>query len=105
MTIRQIMMFENSPEAMAHLIENYAERRKLDAELGNTSSVRFFTMQIAGPNSGTMSIQYEYDSLAQMEEEQNKRLSSARWMELNASLAAAGFNASFHGVAFETTPE
>ena len=105
MTIRQVMMFDNSPEAMAHLVENYAERRKLDAELGNTSTVRFFTMQIAGPNSGTMSIQYEYDSLAQMEEEQNRRMSNARWLELNASLTAAGFSPTFHGVAFETTPD
>jgi hypothetical protein len=104
MTIRQVMMFENSPEAMAHLVENYAERRKLDAELGNTSSVRYFTMQIAGPNSGTMSIQYEYDSLAQMEEEQTRRMSNPRWVELNEALAAAGFNPTFHGVAFETTP-
>jgi hypothetical protein len=98
-------MFENSPEAMAHLTENYAERRKIDAELGNTSTVRYFTMQIAGPSTGTMSIQYEYDSLAQMEEEQNRRLGNARWMELNASLAAAGFDPSFHGVAFEDTPQ
>ena len=105
MTVRQIIMFEGSPEAMAHLVENYAERRRIDAELGNSSTVRYFTMQIAGPNSGTMSIQYEYDSLAQMEEEQNRRAGNARWMELNAGLTAAGFDPSFHGVAFEDTPE
>ncbi|MGI9324867.1 MAG: hypothetical protein ACR2PZ_06575 [Pseudomonadales bacterium] len=105
MTVRQIIMFENSPGAMAHLTENYAARRKIDAELGNKSTVRYFTMQIAGPNSGTMSIQYEYDSLAQMEEEQNRRLGNPAWMEMNAALAAAGFNPSFHGVAFEDTPQ
>ena len=104
MTIRQIIMFESSPEAMAHLTENYEERRRIDAELGNKSTVRFFTMQIAGPNSGTMSIQYEYASLAQMEDEQNKRMGNARWVELNASLTAAGFSPSFHGIAFESTP-
>jgi len=104
MTIRQIIMFESSPEAMAHLVENYEERRRIDAELGNTSTVRFFTMQIAGPNSGTMSIQYEYASLAQMEDEQNNRMGNARWVELNASLTAAGFSPSFHGIAFESTP-
>ena len=104
MTIRQIIMFESSPEAMAHLTENYEERRRIDAELGNKSTVRFFTMQIAGPNSGTMSIHYEYASLAQMEDEQNKRMGNARWVELNASLTAAGFSPSFHGIAFESTP-
>ena len=105
MTIRQIMGFENNPGAMAHLQENYAERRKIDAELGNTSTVRFFVAQIAGPNSGNMSIQYEYESLAQMEEEQNRRLTNPRWVELNEELTAAGFNIALHAVAFETTPE
>ena len=60
-------------------------------------------MQIAGPNSGTMSIQYEYDTLAQMEDEQNRRMGNERWVELNASLTAAGFSPSFNGIAFETT--
>ena len=105
MTVRQVIMFANCPEAMAHLTANYAERRKIDAELGNKSTVRYFTMQIAGPNTGTMSIQYEYDSLAQMEEEQNRRFGHARWMELNAGLTAAGFSPMFHGVAFEDTPQ
>jgi hypothetical protein len=104
MAIRQIIMFENSPEAMAHLVENYAERRKIDKELGNTSNVRFFTLGIGGPNTGGMSIQYEYESLAQMEEEQDRRNANARWMELNAGLTAAGFNPTFHGVSFESTP-
>jgi len=104
MTIRQILMFENSPTAMSHLQANYAERRKLDKKLGNKSTVRFFALGIAGPSSGNMSIQYEYDSLAQMEEEQNRRNADKRWMELNAELTAAGFKPMFHGVAFEMTP-
>lgn len=104
MAVRQIIMFENNQDVMAHLVNNYAERRKIDRELGNSSTVRFFTMQLAGPNSGTMSIQYEYDSLAQMEEEQNRRFANARWTELNNELTAAGFRPSFQGVAFENTP-
>ena len=104
MAIRQILVFENSQEAMAHLVENYEERRKIDAELGNTSTVRYFVASIAGPNTGMMSIQYEYDSLAQMEEEQNRRMTSERWVELNNGLNAAGFNPTGHMVMFETTP-
>jgi len=105
MTIRQIIMFDNSPGAMAHLVENYAERRSLDKELGNTSTVRFFTAGIAGPASGNMSIQYEYAGLGQMEEEQARRMGNARWVELNEGLTAAGFNPIFHGVFMESTPE
>ena len=105
MTVRQIIMFENNPRAMAHLQEHYAERRRIDAELGNTSTVRYFLAQIAGPNTGNMSIQYEYASLAQMEEEQNRRLADERWVQLNEGLNDTGFNPVFHGVALETTPE
>lgn len=104
MTIRQVIMFENNPQVMALLQENYAERRKIDKELGNKSTVRFFTAMIAGPNSGTMSIQYEFDSLAQMEEEQARRMDNKRWVELNNGLTAAGFTPTFVGVANETTP-
>ena len=89
---------------MTHLQENYAERRRIDEELGNTSTVRYFTAQIAGPNTGNMSIQYEYESLAQMEEEQNRRMANARWVQLNEGLNDCGFNPIFHGVAIETTP-
>ena len=105
MTIRQVLMFDNNPQAMAHLQENYAERRKIDKELGNSSSVRYFVAQIAGPNTGTMFIQYEYESLAQMEAEQTRRLENARWNELNDGLNAAGFSPTSHVITLETTPE
>ena len=105
MAVRQIIMFDNNQAAMTHLQENYAERREIDKELGNTSTVRYFMAAFAGPNSGTMSIQYEYDSLAQLEEEQNRRFANDRWNELNAGLADAGFVPTFQGVIVETTPE
>jgi hypothetical protein len=105
MTIRQIIMFDNSQTAMAHLVGNYAERRKLDKEMGNKSTVRYFVLGIGGPNTGSMSIQYEYDSLAQMEAEQARRLANKRWVQLNDALNAAGFKPTFHGVSNETTPQ
>ena len=104
MTIRQVIMFDNNPAAMTHLQEHYTERRQIDHDLGNTSTVRYFSAGIAGPTSGTMSIQYEYDTLAQMEEEQNRRLANDRWIALNNELNATGFTPTFHGVMFETTP-
>ena len=36
MFVRQIITFENSLTEMAHLVENYDERRGVDSELGNS---------------------------------------------------------------------
>ena len=105
MAVRQLIGFDNNPQVMDLLRENYAERRELDKEMGIDSTVRFFQAVFAGPMAGQMSIQYEYESLAAMEEANNKRFANPRWVELNQGLADAGLEIGFHGIMMETTPE
>ena len=105
MTVRQIIGFENNPVAMDLLRENYKERREIDQELGIECSVRLFTAVFAGPNAGRMSIQYEFENMAAVEEAQAKRIANERWVELNQGLNEAGFQVIFHAISLEQTPE
>ena len=105
MTVRHIIGFENNPEALECLTKQWSERRNIDNELGVEGSVRYFVASFFGPNSGNMSIQYEYADLAAMQKANDLRNGNARWNELNQELFATGMNMTVNGIATETTPE
>ncbi len=49
------------------------------------------------------SIQYDYESLAALEQANEKRNADARWGELNQALMASGFTVTFSGIAYDIT--
>jgi hypothetical protein len=104
MTIREVLQFENNPQSMTCLQKQYAERRKIDKELGNKSTVRYFYPGLMGPN-GNMTITYEYETLAQLEQEWNRRVDNSRLTKLNEELVATGFKIVFRGTMLEATPQ
>jgi hypothetical protein len=104
MTIREVLQFENNPQAMTCLQKQYAERRKIDKEIGNKSTVRYFNPGLMGAN-GNMTIVYEYETLAQLEQEWNKRSDNSRWTKFNEELVATGFKVVFRGMMLEVTPQ
>jgi hypothetical protein len=104
MTIREVLQFENNPQAMTCLQSQYVERRRIDKELGNTSTVRYFYPGFMGAN-GNMTIVYEYQTLAQLEQEWNRRNDNSRVAKLNEALGAAGFKIVYRGTMIEATPQ
>ena len=104
MTVRHILAFENNQEAMDCLHRQWEERRNIDNELGVPGNVRYFVLSFFGPNSGSMSIQYEYEDLAAMQKANDLRNGNARWNELNAELFATGMTPTVNGIATELTP-
>jgi hypothetical protein len=104
MPVIEVIAFENNQAAMSHLQEYYAERRKIDKELGNKSTVRYLVPMLTGTNAN-MSIVYEYENLAQLEEEWNRRNANERWTKLTNDLVAKGFQPVSRGALFEVTPK
>ncbi len=104
MTIREVLQFENNPQAMTCLQGQYVERRKIDKELGNKSRVRYFLPGLMGAN-GNMTIVYEYETLAQLEQEWTRRGDNSRLAKFNEELTATGFKVVFRGTMLEVTPQ
>jgi hypothetical protein len=104
MTIREVLQFENNPQAMTCLQTQYAERRKIDKELGNKSKVHLFSPWLMGSN-GNMSIVYEYETLAQLEQEWTRRNDDSRLAKFNEALVATGFKIVLRGTMFDATPQ
>ena len=104
MTVRHVIGFENNQQAMECLNKQWSERRKIDKELGVKGTVRYFVASFFGPNSGTMSIQYEYADLAGVQRANELRNGNARWNQLNQELNATGMKLTISGIATELTP-
>lgn len=105
MTIRNVLVFGNNQEALALLQQQYKTRRAIDTRLDVSCPTRYFMATIAGPNFGTMTIQYEYESLAAMERANDARNADDEWNKLNEALFATGFMPTANMVAVEQTPE
>ncbi len=105
MTIRHVLGFANNQQAMDCLHKQWSERRNIDNELGVEGSVRYFIGSFFGPNSGNMSIQYEYEDLAAMQRANDLRNGNARWNELNQELFATDMQMTLNGIATEMTPD
>ncbi len=105
MTIRQVLIFDNNQPALTLLQETYKQRREIDARLGIECSVRYFMYTFAGPNFGTMTIQYEYDSLASMERANDARNEDDEWNKLNEALFATDFQPTGMMITVEQTPQ
>ena len=105
MTIRHVIIFDNNQPALTLLQEQYAQRREIESRLGVECSVRYFMATFAGPNFGTMTIQYEYDSLASMEQADDARNADDEWNKLNEALFATDFQPTGMMITVEQTPQ
>ena len=105
MTVRHVIGFENNQDAMQCLLKQWTERRNIESELGVECTTRYFVASFFGPNSGTVTIQYEYADLAAMQKAIDIRNDNARITELNQELLETGITFSVSGIATEATPE
>jgi hypothetical protein len=105
MAIRHIIVFDNNPAALALLQEQYKQRREIDARLGVNSTVRYFMATFAGPNFGTTTIQYEYETMAELESANDARNADDAWNKLNEALFETGFQPTAMLLAAEQTPQ
>ncbi len=103
MAIRHVIGFEQNQQVIQTLQEQYKERRQIDKNLGIQCGVKFFSLQFGGADVSRASIQYDYESLAALEQANEKRNADARWGELNQALMASGFTVTFSGIAYDIT--
>ena len=105
MAVRHVIVFDNNPEALALLQEQYKARRAIDARLDIDCEVRYFMATFAGPNFGTTTIQYEYADMASVERANDARNADDEWNKLNEALFATGFQPSAMLITVEQTPQ
>lgn len=106
MTIyRHILGFENNPEVVSLLQEQFPLRREIDRDLGIRGAPRLFTLDFGGSDFIKASAQSEFGSLAELQEAMDKRNADSRWKELNQALFQAGLKVTFNGIARDRTPD
>ena len=77
---------------------------KIAERLGNKGVVRVFVSTLAGPNTGSVAIVIEHESLASMAAEQAKTNADPEWQKLVADIQASGITLVSNSVAVEITP-
>ena len=77
---------------------------KINERLGNKGVVRVFVSTLAGPNTGSVAIVVEFESLAAMAAEQAKSNADPEWQTLMTDVQASGITLVSNSVVMEITP-
>ena len=101
--VSNVLAFDVGGDVPAFL--GFVERaNKIADRLGNKAVVRVFQSTLAGPQTGTILVVVEHESLATMAAEQAKTAADPEWQKFLADLQAAGISIVSNSVAVEITP-